>query len=160
RVHLRPSAVPIVLRFGIGVSVLCCLCGCRPRRGTAVEGYAFVAAAGNSSLAVVDLATFSVSRQIPPGAQPSPIVSGSARRSLYVRGAGGPAGLTVIDTIRLEIKKALWLADRPQRIRLAPEGGQLYVVDSRANQLQSFRLDTMRHGRQIRLPAAPVDFDV
>ncbi len=149
-----------MLRLALAILVLFCAGACRPRRGTAVEGYAFVAVSGSSSLAVVDLATFSVSRQIPLGAQPVEIVSDPARRSLYVMGTGGPAGLTVIDTVRLEVRSALWLADKPQRIRLAPDGGQLYVIDGRAHIFQSLQLETLKHGRQIRLPASPVDFGI
>ncbi len=156
----RPGEAAPRLGILLAAVILVGSLGCRPRRGTAVEGYAFVAVGGSSSLAVVDLATFSVSRQIPLGSQPVQILSDPARRALYVMGTGGPAGLTVIDTAKLEVKRALWLADQPQRVRLAPEGGRLYVIDGRAHLFKSFQLEAMSPERQIHLAASPVDFDV
>lgn len=133
---------------------------CRRPRGTAVEGYAFVACAGSSAVAVVDLASFSVARQIPVDAPPVQLVSDAARRAVYVMGEGGSAGLTVIDAAKLEKTRSLWLADKPQRIRLAPGGERLYILDGRAQLFKSFDLERMAHGRQLRLPAAPVDMAI
>lgn len=134
--------------------------GCRRSRGTVVEGYAFVATAGGSTVAVVDLASFSVVRQIPLGSPPLQIVSDAARRSLYVMGAGGPAGLTVIDAAKLEVKRSLWLGEQPQRIRLAPDGERLYLIDGRSQLFKSINLETMAQQQQVHLNGAPVDFDV
>ena len=134
--------------------------GCRRSRGTAVEGYAFVAAAGGSSLAVVDLASFSAVRQIPLGSRPVQIISDAPRRTLYVMGEGGAAGLSVVDAAKLEVKRSLWLAEKPERIRLAPNRERLYVLDGRAQVFKSLDVEKMNHGRQIRLPAPPVDFEV
>lgn len=136
------------------------LFGCRRSGPTAFEGYAFVAAAGSASLAVVDLASFSVVRQIPLGSRPAQIVSDPARRALYVMGEGGPSGLTVIDAAKLEAKRRLWLADKPQRIRLSPDGERLYVLDAHAHVFKALDLPALAHGRQIRLGKPPVDFDV
>ena len=133
---------------------------CRRSRGTAVDAYAFVAVAGNSTLAVVDLASFSAVRHIPLGAAPVQIVSDPSRRAVYVMGEGGPAGLSVIDAARLEVKRSLWLAEKPQRLRLAPAGDRLYLIDGRAQLFKAFDLEKMVHGRQLRLSAAPVDFEV
>ncbi len=137
-----------------------CAWSCRPRRGTAVEGYAFIGTAAGNAITVVDLASFSAIRQIPLGSRPVQIVSDPARRSLYVMGEGGPAGLTEIDTARLVAKRSLWLAEKPQRIRLAPGGDRLYLLDGRTQTFQSLDLEKMTRGRQIRLAGPPVDFDV
>ena len=134
--------------------------GCRSKRGTAFEGYAFVATAGSSALAVVDLAAFSVVSQIGLASRPVQLVSDPARNALYVMGEGGPAGLTVIDTARLTVKQRLWLAENPRRIRMSPDGEQLYILDGRAALFKSLDLETMSHGPQIRLGSAPVDFDL
>ncbi len=134
--------------------------GCRPSRGTAVEGYAFVAAAGSGTLAVVDLASFSLARQIPLGSRPLQVVPDARRRLLYVMGEGGPAGLVVIDVVKLEIKRRLWLAEKPQRIRISPGGDRLYAIDGRTPLFKFLNLDNLTQGRQIRLASPPVDFEV
>jgi YVTN family beta-propeller protein len=134
--------------------------GCRPSRGTAVEGYAFVASAGSSSIAVVDLASFSVRRRMPLRARPVQLVSDPRRRSLYVMGDGGTSGLTVIDAAALDVKRSMWLAEQPQRMLLAPDGSQLYIIDTKPPLFKALALETLSHGRQIPLPSPPVDFDV
>ncbi len=75
-------------------------------------------------------------------------------------GEGGPAGLSIIDTVRLEPKRSLWLADQPRRLRLSPDGARLYVIDARARLFQAFDPEKLTHGPQIRLAAPPVDFDL
>jgi hypothetical protein len=79
-VRQKPGAKCILI--GLLAATLTVTCGCRPRRGTAYEGYAFVAAAGSLSLAVVDLTSFSVARQIPLAARPAQILSDPARQAL------------------------------------------------------------------------------
>ena len=134
--------------------------GCRRGRGTAYEGYAFVATAGSSSLAVVDLASFSVVRQIRLRSRPAQVVSDPDRRVLYVMGEGGPAGLSVIDVAGLELKRSMWLAEKPIRIRLAADYRRLYTLDARAQLLKSLDLEKMAYGREIRLSDRPADFDL
>jgi YVTN family beta-propeller protein len=141
-------------------ALLLAVAGCRPRRGTGVDSYAFVAAAGSSALAVVDLANFSVARQIPLGVRPTQVVSDARRKLVYVMGEGGPAGLTVVDARKLEVKQRCWLAEKPQRMRLSGDGRDLYILDAGAQLFKSFNLEKMAHDRQIRLDGPPVDFDV
>lgn len=143
-----------------GLILLIGACGCRRSRGTAYEGYAFVAAAGSRSLAVVDLASFSVVRQIRLGSAPVQVVSDPGRRALYVMGEGGPAGVTLVDTARLELRRSAWLADKPRQIRLSASGDRLYALDSQAHLLRSLDPETLGQQRQMRLAGAPVDFDL
>ena len=49
-----------------------------------LSGYAFVANQGEQSIAVVDLTTFSVARQIRLEAAPSAIAADGQRRAVYV----------------------------------------------------------------------------
>ena len=108
--------------------------GCRRKRGTAFEGYAFVAARGSGTLAVVDLASFSLVKQIRLPARPQQIVADAARRALYVMGDGGPTGLISIDTQALEARRSVWLAEKPLRLRLSADGARLYVIDGRSEE--------------------------
>jgi len=155
-------AGPRAALAGAGLLLLAAVApaGCRRSRGGGFEGHAFVAVSGDSTLAAVDLASFSVVRQIRLGSRPAQIVSDAASRLLYVLGEGGPAGLTVVDAASLVIRRSLWLADRPQRIRLSPQADQLYILDAGARLFKSLNLETLAPGWQARLPAAPVDFDV
>ncbi|MBI3665050.1 MAG: beta-propeller fold lactonase family protein [Acidobacteria bacterium] len=134
--------------------------GCRRPRGTAYEGYAFVAAAGSSSLAVVDLASFSVVRQIRLHSRPAQVLSDPDRGALYVMSEGGPAGLSVIDAARLELKRSMWLAEKPVRVRLAAGSQRLYALDGKAQLLKALDLEKMAVGGEVRLGAPPVDFDL
>jgi YVTN family beta-propeller protein len=106
-----------------------------------------VAAAGSSSLTVVDLASFSVKRQIQLPSRPLELAADASGRQLYVLGEGG---VTVVDAQRLEISKTMAAGERPRRLRLRQ---RLYV-------LESGRLRVGETGEAIRLPAAGVDFDI
>ena len=136
------------------------LSGCGRKRDTIYEGYAFVATSDGPSLAVVDLAAFSVARRIPLRVRPVEILSDPARRVVYVMGEGGPAGLTVIDAAKLEVRRAVWLAERPLQIRLSADGRRLYALDGRTRSLRSLDAETLAHGPEIRLGKPPVDFEV
>ena len=126
--------------------------GCGRPRDTIFEGYAFVAAAGNSSLTVVDLASFSVRRQIPLRSRPLETAAYPERRLLYVLGEGW---VTAVDTEKLEAVRTAPVGDKPRRLRL---GKQLYVAE--AASLRAFDPVTLAPGKQIRLPAPAVDFDL
>jgi YVTN family beta-propeller protein len=75
-------------------------------------------------------------------------------------GEGRAAGLTVIDTAKLAVKRSLPLGERPQRLRLGPDGETLYLLEGRAHVFQSLEPDGLSGGRQIRLAGPPVDFDI
>jgi len=122
------------------------LAGCGRPRDTIFEGYAFVAA-GNSSLTVVDLASFTVRRQIPLASRPLELASDPGRRLLYVLGEGG---VTVVDTERLEVRRTLPVGVQPRRLWL---GKKLYVLEAAAIRIGE-------RGTSISLPAPAVDFDV
>jgi YVTN family beta-propeller protein len=129
----------------VGLGLLAAGCG-RPR-DTIFEGYAFVAAAGSSSLTVVDLASFSVKRQIPLSSRPLELAADADGRLLYVLGEGG---VTVVDAQHLEISRTMATGEKPRRLRLRT---RLYV-------LESGKLRVGERGQEIRLPAAAVDFDL
>ena len=157
----RHPCLPCASRPGVFLLVLLLtLSGCRHGGGGPSAGYAFVAVAGAASVAVADLASFTVVRHIPLRGRPVQLVSDPTRRTLYVMGEGGSAGLTVIDTAKLEIRRSLWLAEKPQRLRLSPDGKRLYVLDGRSYALKTLDPETLMHGREIRLPKAPVDLDI
>lgn len=134
-----------IRRWAAAVALV--LAGCGRPRDTIFEGYAFVAAAGSSSLAVVDLASFTVRRQIPLPSRPLELASDPERRLLYVLGEGG---VTLVDTARLEVRRTIPAGGPPRRLRLR---SRLYVLEAEAIRIGE-------RGAPIRMPAPAVDFDV
>jgi YVTN family beta-propeller protein len=133
--------------MGVGCWVLALLLiGCGRPRDTIFEGYAFVAT-GNSSLTVVDLASFAVRRQIPLGSRPLELASDPERRLLYVLGENA---VTLVDTASLKVRRTIPAGGPPKRLWL---GKKLYVLEERA-------LRIGEQGTPIPLPAPAVDFDV
>ena len=99
---------------------------CGRRRATAFPGYAFVANQGERSIAVVDLTTFSVARQIRLQTAPSAISVDRQRRAVYVL---APQNGTIyeIDAATLALKRKLSLGAFVVSMRMAPAGGSLAV---------------------------------
>ena len=138
------------------VALAAALAGCGRPRDTIFEGYAFVAVAGNSSLAVVDLASFSVRRQIALPNRPRELAVHPSGRVLYVL---EERGVTTVDTNRLEIIRTA-PAGSPRRLRLDPSGKRLWVLDPPGQALRALAAGDLAGERQIRLPGEPVDFDL
>jgi len=132
----RPGS-PFFFALAALASALLAASACRPRRGTALEVYTFVATAARNAVTVVDLATFSAVREIALGSRPVQLVADPARHALYIMGEGGAAGLTVIDTAKLAVERSLPLGQKPQRLRLSPDGETLYFLEGREHLFQS-----------------------
>ena len=132
---------------------------CGRRRATAFPGYAFVANQGEHSIAVVDLTTFSVARQIRLEAAPSAIVADHRRRAVYVL---APQNGTVyeIDAATLAVKRKLSLGAAVVSMRMAPAGGSLWLLCRSPHSLVQVALDRFRVKARLTLPNAPEDFDL
>ncbi len=133
--------------------------GCGRRRATGFPGYAFVANAGEQSVAVVDLMEFSVVRQIRLGAAPASVTAHGASRSVYVL---SPQNATIfeIDAKSLAVKRKLSLAATAISMRLSPVGPFLWVLCRSPHALARVTLANLQVNWRIRLPAEPADFDL
>jgi YVTN family beta-propeller protein len=132
---------------------------CGRRRATGFPGYAFVANAGEQSVAAVDLTDFSVVRQIRLDAAPSEVVAHGGRGSVYVM---MPQNATIfeIDGTSLAVKRKLSLNGTAVSMRLAPEGADLWVLCRSPHTLVRVALDTFQATLRVKLPAEPEDFDL
>jgi YVTN family beta-propeller protein len=132
---------------------------CGRRRATAFPGYAFVANQGEQSIAVVDLTTFSVTRQIRLDAAPSAIAADRQRRVVYVLAPQNGA-VYEIDTATLALKRKLSLGTAVVSIRMAPAGGSLWLLCRSPHSLVQVALDRFQVKARLTLPNAPDDFDL
>ena len=132
---------------------------CGRRRATGFPGYAFVANAGEQSVAAVDLTDFSVVRQIRLDAAPSGVVAHGCRRSVYVL---MPQNATIfeIDGTGLAVKRKLSLKGTAVSMRLAPGGTDLWVLCRSPHMLVRVALDKFQAALRVKLPAEPADFDL
>lgn len=133
--------------------------GCGRRRATGFPGYAFVANAGEQSVAVVDLTAFSVVRQLRLDAAPAGVIAHGARRAVYVV---SPQNSTIfeIDAGNLAVKHKLSLAGTAVSMRLAPAGAFLWVLSRSPHVLVRVALDRFQINWRLKLPAEPADFDL
>jgi YVTN family beta-propeller protein len=149
----------VISRRAVVSSSLAFLAACRRKRGSGFPGYAFVANQEGQAIAAVDLTSFVLARYIPLPASPTAVIADAARKSVY---ALTPETGTVheIDPGRLVVRRHLRVARRAVSMRLAPDGGNLWVLASDPRQLSRVSLDSFRSGGQIPLPGDPVDFDL
>lgn len=133
--------------------------GCGRRRATGFPGYAFVANAGEKSIAAVDLTSFSTVRQIRLDAAPSVVLASALRRSIYVLMPQN-AGICEIDAAALVVKRKLSLKGTAVSMRLAPEGAFLWVLCRSPHSLVRVALDRFQPSLRVKLPAEPADFDL
>jgi len=132
---------------------------CGRRRATGFPGYAFVANAGERSVAAVDLTDFSVVRQIRLDAEPSGVVAHGGRRAVY---ALMPENATIfeIDGAGLAVKRKLSLKGTAISMRLDPVAADLWVLCRSPHALVRVGLDRFQVSLRVKLPAEPVDFDL
>jgi YVTN family beta-propeller protein len=149
----------VISRRAVLSSPLALLAACRRKRGSGFPGYAFVANQEGQAIAAVDLTSFVLARHIPLPANPTAVIADAARKSVY---ALTPETGTVheIDPSRLVVRRHLRVARRAVSMRLAPAGGDLWVLASDPRQLSRVSLDRFRLAGQIALPGDPVDFDI
>jgi len=109
------------------------------------------------AVAVVDLSTFTLVRHIRLDAPPSQVLAG----------AGGVYALTPetgavheISSGDLALRRKVRVARAAVSMRLAPDGGALWVLCREPKQLVELRLEGLRGEARIDLPLEPADFDL
>lgn len=135
------------------------LLGCRKPKATGYSGYCFVANQDGHSLAVVDLTTFRLWRPVPLDAAPSVLLTHPRRPEVFALAADAGA-VYRIDVASLAVTGRGRAGNHAVSMRLAPDGDALWVLYREPAALVELSLDTLAPRRQIRLPAAPDDFDL
>jgi YVTN family beta-propeller protein len=132
------------------------LAGCARRKSRGFPGYAFVANAGAGTVAVVDLNTFVLAKQLSLEGAPGAILSNPLRPGVYVL---LPESGTVceIDAAKLALVRKTRLGSAVG-MRLAADGKSLWVLQARA--LARLEGGRPRAVESIPLPGAATDFDL
>lgn len=135
------------------------LAGCARRKGSGFPGYAFIANADGSAIAVVDLTAFALARHIPLDASPTAVLAHPTRRVIY---ALTPSSGEVheIDAARLAPQRRTASGRTAHSMRMAPDGTALWVASPNPAHLARINLDALRAEFLIPLAAPPVDFDI
>jgi len=132
-------------------------CGKKQTHG--FSGFAFVANEGGKSIAVVDLASFSMVRQVPLDGAPTAIISHPTRPFIY---ALTPQTGTIheIGTETMKVSRKVQAAPNAMAMRLAPDGSALWVLNQSARRLVRVGVESLRVEAHIALPMEPPDFDL
>ncbi len=83
-------------------------------------------------LAVVDLKTRSVAKEIPVGDHPYTCVVSPDNRKVYVSNWGGRS-IFEIDAVSLSDERTIKVGDHPNDLVLSPDGKRLYVANANSN---------------------------
>src|SRR5450432_2424548 len=110
-----------------GLGVAAAQFGCGPSKHQALRAYAFVANSEGSTVAVADLATFAVARQIRFDDQPSQVIAPAGRSSVYVL-TPQSGTLHEIAVQQLKVQRKLRLGQSAVSMRLAPDENAVYVL--------------------------------
>ena len=132
---------------------------CRRRLAVGFPGYAFVANQEGRSLAVVDLDTFSVKKEIGIEGNPAAVLSHWRRPAVYVL-TPNTGIVHEIDPVSLSVRRKARVAPSAVSMRLAPDGDSLWVLSRENRTLAGLSIDGFTTAGRIRLPATPGDFDL
>ena len=134
---------------------------CGPSKHQALRAYAFVANSEGSTVAVADLATFAVARQIRLDDQPSQVIAPAGRSSVYVL-TPMTGSLHEIAVQQLKVQRKLRLGQTAASMRLSPSPDEsaLYVLLAQPKKLVRVSLDSFLVDWELPLPMAGADFDV
>ena len=135
------------------------LAACRKPKATRFPGYCFVANQDGHSVAVVDLSSFRVRKQIRLDAAPTVVLRHPQRPMVFVL---APQNGTVyeIDAASLVVGRTARAGSQAVDMRISPRGDALWVLYRDPAALVEVPLDSLRPGRRIRLSAPPDDFDL
>jgi DNA-binding beta-propeller fold protein YncE len=135
------------------------LAGCRKPKATRFPGYCFVANQDGRSVAVVDLSSFRVRKQIHLDAAPTVVLRHPQRPMVFVL---APQGGTVyeIDAASLAVGRTARAGSQAVDMQVSPRGDALWVLYRDPAALVEVPLDSLRPGRRIRLSAPPDGFDL
>ncbi len=133
------------------------LAGCRRKRSTGFNGYAFVANEEGRAIAAVDLTAFAVIRHIPVDGQPNDVVTSQATPAVY---ALTPESGTIheIPMDHLKVNRKARRGDSAVSMRL--HGRTLMVLYASPRKLSGLDIATMKPVWEYPLPGDPLDFDI
>ena len=129
---------------------------CHRKAYKAFDGFAFVANGEGKSVAVVDLSSFSVSHQIALNAEARQILAHPSGSSVYTL---TNEGVSQLSPKTFSSKAEIRLKSSPFSMRLSPDGTLLWVIGA-DRRLTALDAGTLKHVRDMALPAEPSDFDL
>jgi DNA-binding beta-propeller fold protein YncE len=160
----RHRRIVSVARFPISrrtllLSPALALAACRKPKATRFPGYCFVADQDGRSVAVVDLSSFRVRKQIHLDAAPTVVLRHPQRPVVFVL---APQNGTVyeIDAATLEIGRTARAGSQAVDMQVSPGGDALWVLYREPAALVEVPLNSLRPARRIRLAAPPDGFDL
>lgn len=135
------------------------LAACRKPKATRFPGYCFVANQDGRSVAVVDLSSFRVRKQIHLDAAPTVVLRHPQHPKVFVL---APQGGTVyeIDAVSLEVGRTARAGSQAVDMQVSPRGDALWVLYRDPAALVEVPLDSLRPTRRIRLSVPPDGFDL
>jgi DNA-binding beta-propeller fold protein YncE len=135
------------------------LAACRKPKATRFPGYCFVANQDGHSVAVVDLTSFQVRKQIHLDAAPSVVLRHPQHPTVFVL---APQNGTVyeIDAVSLAVGRTARAGSQAVDMRISPRGDALWVLYRDPAALVEVPLNSLRPARRIRLSAPADDFDL
>jgi YVTN family beta-propeller protein len=135
------------------------LAACRKPKATRFPGYCFVANQDGRSVAVVDLSSFHVRKQIHLDAAPAVVLRHPQRPVVFVL---APQGGTVyeIDAASLAVGRTARAGSQAVDMQISPGGDSLWVLYRDPAALVEVPLNSLRPARRVRLSAPPDGFDL
>jgi DNA-binding beta-propeller fold protein YncE len=160
----RHRRIVSVARFPISrrtllLSPALALAACRKPKATRFPGYCFVADQDGRSVAVVDLSSFRVRKQIHLDAAPTVVLRHPQRPVVFVL---APQNGTVyeIDAASLAAGRTARAGSQAVDMQVSPGGDALWVLYREPAALVEVPLNSLRPARRIRLAAPPDGFDL
>jgi YVTN family beta-propeller protein len=135
------------------------LAACRKPKATRFPGYCFVANQDGRSVAVVDLSSFRVRKQIHLDVAPTVVLRHPQQPKVFVL---APQNGTVyeIDAASLAAGRTARAGSQAVDMRVSPRGDALWVLCRDPAALVEVPLDSLRPARRVRLSAPPDGFDL
>jgi YVTN family beta-propeller protein len=134
---------------------------CAHKKATGYPGYCFVANRKSRSISAVDLNRFRVRKQIPLEAAPGALVAGPESGPPRVLALAPEAGAVFeIDAASLAVSRKAWVGNQPVAMRLAQEGGSLWILCREPAALVELPLRQFKVARRIALPSVPDGFEL
>jgi len=130
---------------------------CARAKRTGYSGYALIATSGENALAVVDLTTFRLAKNVPLGAAPTAVIAGPSGESYVLTPSSD--SVHVIDR-NLSLTSSHRLGEGIVEIRLSPDGSTLIASARRSRELIQADTTTFKVIRRTKLEAEPVSFDL
>lgn len=133
--------------------------GCRRKKGTRFDGYAFVANEEGRAVAVVDLTAFTVARHIHLDSAPSEVIADPVRPAVYVLSRDNGT-IYEISMDGLRLRRRVRVAGHALSMRAEFDGRSLWIAARDPRQLIRLPLGGFRPDSRIPLPGEPEDLDL